>query len=385
MTKFRTIFAVILLTTVADESTSHPSLTPHPHNSDEIELDGTGANDGEEWHNHMMFLGFGGINIPSHQPFSAQGCWDNKVYALGNIFGPMEKAHCFIDIWDSGISVTYSFEGTWDSLARDRVREAISSYHSLATNLTFVVPHGKFGNEIGISFVEVASGGDIEITWGNQWPDFAGLWLPASHPANLSGKNQLFFNPAPVSDWPGWDFTNDPSLEDDTKYHFLTVALHEWGHVIGLAHQDDSNDVMQDGPSGIFSPALGNPQGHAGRDPFYDVDTDSKIGVYNLYGQPPGSPPPGPCTLTFVYGECFGQTANPRVTVHLPGFGISNVDYDYRFGTGVWTDIFDGPLTCPSYSTTFATTARAIVTTLQGISQCTVYVPKQDCDVQQPE
>lgn len=365
-------------------SLGHPSNTLHQHNENNIEIEGDGTKDGSTWHNHMMFLSYAN-QVPVHEPFTVLGCWDNQEYRFDDLGSIFQEAHCYVNNWASSETVAYSFVGPWPSSAKNLVRDVVDQFNNLGTPVTTTVPHGKTGYSIGFEFSEVSGSADVEFVWGTTpLPgQVVALWVPTESVYSTSSTHQLFFDPMPASDFPGWDYAASSSEEDDTKFHFMSVALHEIGHVVGFAHQADTDDVMQAGTSGFYNPALGTgPYGHAGRNPFYELDNDTSVGVFNIYGQPP-SPPPPSCDVSVSFLGCnFGGNGNFQVTASLPGYEVTSADYDLSIGGGPWWDIFEGPLTCPTFNLGLTALIRVILQTQYGTSQCTttVYIPPFFCD-----
>lgn len=107
------------------------------------------------------------------------------------------------------------------------------------------------------------------------------------------------------------------------------------------------------------------------------IDDDS-WGVVSLYREPP----PPDCTLVVQPQSCDSAPfVNYSATATLPEpYDILNVDIDVRIGqTGVWTDIYEGVFTCPSYTTVFQSLVRAFVQTQFGDSSCEVLVIPPNC------
>lgn len=87
------------------------------------------------------------------------------------------------------------------------------------------------------------------------------------------------------------------------------------------------------------------------------------------------------CNIRIEFYGCSNNSASNAVTATLPGFSVVNADYDLSYNNSSWFDLFEGILTCPSFSSSASLWARAILTTATGqISECTVRVPVGDCD-----
>ena len=92
-------------------------------------------------------------------------------------------------------------------------------------------------------------------------------------------------------------------------------------------------------------------------------------------------PPPLACNGVSEFHYCAGNSAVWTITATLPGYTVTNADYDVQInGSGGWIDIYEGALTCPSVTLdhVFAI-GRAILETQYGTSECTIYVPEWNC------
>lgn len=311
------VFHSFLVLNATLEVEAHESLTPHSHNSSNVlwEAPGNGVVDGMEHHNHMLPIDFGGIFQSGRGPWSALGCWDNGNFrGAPYLTATFDYGHCYIDTYLTDQKVRFSFHGNWPSDGKSAVRAAINKLNALATFYTTVYPHGVTGNTVGIEFEEVSSGGDVQIHWeigtlpgataGN-----IGFGIAIPPGMMLTGYptrpyTYVAFPSSPYSNFEGWDFSTDASTEDDSKWHFMSIALHEIGHMAGLAHQNDTTDIMYTHVAKRAAPLTSSHL--TSRDPRYDFRLDSSLGIYNLYGQTPVqlSPPPTDIQVTWSLGGC---------------------------------------------------------------------------------
>ena len=94
----------------------------------------------------------------------------------------------------------------------------------------------------------------------------------------------------------------------------------------------------------------------------------------------PKPPPPPSCHLYREFNYCVGNTAIWSITATLPGYTVTNADYDVQLnGSSGWIDIYLGVLTCPVVNLDTGALARALLQTQYGTSECTVIIPSWDC------
>ena len=218
--------------------------------------------------------------------------------------------------------------------------------------------------------MEVSSLADIDVYWENQ------------NGVNNGG----FFNEATTDlhfDLSmDWDYSLSPAGVDDSKWHLLTVALHEVGHSVGLEHQLDWGDD-------VMAPPVGGPGSAGSRSVWYYVDDDSAHGVYELYGisQPPPPPPPtlDRCDVQLVTRN--GSTAMFAITPYInESYPITNIHMDTKKGAQLWSPQYDGPFTCPTHGDYSSFWYRIFIYTAYGSTMCTdqVYVNPVDPCQQDP-
>ncbi len=198
----------------------------------------------------------------------------------------------------------------------------------------------------------------------------------------------------------------------------MKVASHEVGHLLSLEHHDndpepnkpagypanhaeedfDDHTVMGSPTDDCLIPSIacnghdflsavgatfpdGGSAGNSSQSNAKAVVSSKSWDVVAAY-RPRPSPPA--CSVSVTLMSCnFSGSGNFQVTAFLPGYNVSNADYDISVGgSGFWGNIFEGPLTCPTFNLGASAVVRAILTTVQGTSQCTtnVYVPPNFCD-----
>ena len=214
-------------------------------------------------------------------------------------------------------------------------------------------------------------------------------------------------------------------LSDECEDHFDTAIAHELGHVLGGDHQvgsavvTDSNEpppldeipvdynhpIFHEAGSGstgivmaasvMFGKAINsviaqystNSPGATLFGTGFDAG-NSKANMISVIDQTWDAvaayrpiPEPQACNIRVEFYGCSNNSASNAITATLPGFSVVNADYDLSYNNSSWFDLFEGILTCPSFSSSASMWARAILTTASGqISECTVRVPVGDCD-----
>lgn len=195
----------------------------------------------------------------------------------------------------------------------------------------------------------------------------------------------------------------------------LYPASHEVGHLLSVEHkQDDPHDDRPNGigsnhaaTSGTYATAVavtddctpnpcsqwenvlsedgeffsGGTQYPAGN----SSHSDAKNFVSDLSWDVVASyfpvDPPQSCQLAYEFYFCVGGSANGSITASLDGYDVTNADYDVQLGgSGPWVDIFEGILTCPSVNLDIGALARAILQTEYGSTECTIWIPVQNCE-----
>ena len=338
-------------------SSAFPAISPgknHPHTSSSILWEEDGIKDGTSGHNHLQARGHGSAVNLNEQPTDASHCWDDKIsrYVNSGTSGN-ETGHCYISGKRSidNRAPTYSFDGSgWTSQTENLVIDAIDEWTSVIW----------FGKDVGIAMFLPGYGetADISIVWDDTIADAA--YNPQSKVMRFPhGPN---FNK--------WNFSKSKSGIPDDEWHFYSFALHEVGHAFGFEHTIEASSVMN-----VYGNNLGHPKNLGGVH-VDQLSVKDKQGAAALYGQPFPT-----CSAVSEFHYCANHTAVWTITATLPGFEVTNADYDVQInGSGGWIDIYEGPLTCPSVNldNVFAI-GRALLETEFGTSECTVYVPNWNC------
>ena len=198
-----------------------------------------------------------------------------------------------ISAWDKS-EITYAFAGGTDQLPGDTEFDVVSRAFAL------------WDQQIPITITRVSdtSGADIVISWevgdhgdGDPFDGPGDVLAHASFP-NPYDKSQVFLH-----------FDDDEHWVDSDRQNvdLETVAAHEIGHTLGLAHSDDPNALMFPSYSG----------------PHRSLEQDDIGGIQEIYGAssspapPPGTPAPGstPPTANGQDSDQDGLSDNEEVLV----------------------------------------------------------------------
>ena len=201
-----------------------------------------------------------------------------------------------ISTWDK-LDITYAFANGTDRLEGDTERDLIRRAFAL------------WQNQTSLTFTETAdsSTADIVIGWatgehgdGDPFDGPGNILAHASFP-NPYDNSQVFLH-----------FDDDERWVDSETRNvdLLTVAAHEIGHTLGLAHSSDPNALMYPSYSG----------------PYRSLGEDDIAGVQSLYGVS-SAPQPAP--------EAPPQDATPPPAAgqDSDGDGLSDVDEVLVTGT----------------------------------------------------
>lgn len=350
---------------------AHPnSTTAHEHSSSSIKWEIDPTKNGDNAHNHYKNrnYGFSAEFFELQSPWHVDACWDNQQHRRvgSGTNGLVDIAHCYIDEDASVILAnsqpTYYFanSSSWPSSAKARVRDAFDKWSDV-TSLAV---------DVGIKFVEVpsATGADIIIFWVNSIPGSVIQAPNAKGAFNFSTKEMYFRSSV------NWSYSTSTSISSN-QYHFYSVALHEIGHAVGLNETGNTGSVMFiSGSTEIGAP------GSSGRR-FNSLKSADKEAVRDLYGIP--NQPVAqvePCRLQWEFLGCNGSAPMGAITATLPGYTVSNAQYLVSTNGGPWMEIFEGILSCIGLTPQLYMLARAILTTSQGVSECTISVPYPSCD-----
>jgi len=273
---------VLLLSFSASSVLAIPTHDPvHPHIAATVhwgDVTGVGA------HNHRLDRSFDNDPI-----YDANKVWDCRQLRLDWV-GGFDRGHGFINEFPNlgggpDHIPRYRFHnvggndpdptgGAWPAAAQVAIRNAFSQWSAIVSD--------RPGHVVGLHFTEVASDAAAEITihWHNI--DFLGETSPADPaPGELRWDRPngapvtIVFDSTPPVPW----FYGAQALTPIGNYHFLSTALHETGHAVGLQDQNDYDDVMigarNSGPNDPINQRTG---------PAFDViDDDSIEGARDLY------------------------------------------------------------------------------------------------------
>lgn len=188
------------------------------------------------------------------------------------------------------------------------------------------------------------------------------------------------------------------------------VSSHEVGHLLGLEHEIESG---HDGNQSIPQPDNHGWISASGAHTtimrsFTNPSTanvySNLISTLGLENEPAGllgsanaarviahhswlavsnyrEPAPAACNVRFEFSHCQGTTAIGALTALLPGYIVTNADYDVSINGGSWIDIFEGILTCPVLNVGIGGSmiGLAVLDTPHGQSQCTVTIQTSLC------
>ncbi|CAB3396963.1 unnamed protein product [Caenorhabditis bovis] len=159
--------------------------------------------------------------------------------------------------------LTYSIENFSPDLPRDSVRRAIAEAYGLWAKVT------------PLTFEEVPAGGnaDIKVRFGannhnDPWP-FDGKGGVLAH-ATMPESGMLHFD-----EDENWAYMDTQKIGSDYT-DFLSVAIHEGGHTLGLEHSRDENAVM----APFYQPTVDN----SGRYNYPNLKSDDISAIQAIYG-----------------------------------------------------------------------------------------------------
>jgi hypothetical protein len=211
-----------------------------------------------------------------------------------------------ISKWDK-LDITYFFENGTDRMEGDREHELVRQAFTL------------WAEQTSLTFTEVfsSSEADIIVGWytgnhgdGDSFDGPGDVLAHASFP-NPYDNSQVFLH-----------FDDDERWVDSTTQNvdLLTVAAHEIGHTLGLAHSSDPNALMYPSYSG----------------PYRTLGEDDIAGVQAIYGvasapepapeAPPQDATPPPSADQDADGDGIGDQDEVLVTGTDPNNGDSDGD-----------------------------------------------------------
>jgi Matrixin/Bacterial TSP3 repeat len=230
-------------------------------------------------------------NVSSPEPGYRFDALPNKVNESSAI-----AEYRAISAWDK-TDITYAFANGTDQLPGDSEFDLISRAFAL------------WDDQIPLTFTQVSepSTADIVVGWavgdhgdGDPFDGPGDILAHASFP-NPYDKSQVFLH---FDDDERW-------VDSDTRnVDLLTVAAHEIGHTLGLAHSSDPNALMFPSYSG----------------PHRFLDADDIAGVQSIYGAS-SAPEPAP------EAPPQGATPPPATGQDSDGDGISDDDEVLVTGT----------------------------------------------------
>jgi len=273
--------------TVTVVSIPNTNLVPHQHKDHSVMWPaGNITNPDNTAHNHRSAHNFYGAtgSTPSGNTYDAYAVWDNRDRREDDA-GTFDLGHGLIDEVGYGgtqIRVRYKFSADPNEQPPGTVEEqddfrvlvhfAFSKWEGLSAG-------GNLVTLLGFTFVNPADPAEIVVKWTDC--DDLGTCGVKPGPPNITFDKITDATGAPGRG--GWSLWINPASVPSNEYHFLSTALHEVGHVVGLDEQNDTDDVM------IASRVVGCPQNTAnpGTGPcFSDLDNDSREGALDLYSIP---------------------------------------------------------------------------------------------------
>ncbi|MCH7697748.1 MAG: matrixin family metalloprotease [Chloroflexi bacterium] len=211
-------------------------------------------------HQHVAARNFGGFSVIREPYGSAGNVFDNLTLRYDDV-DAFDRGHGFIDEdgygFDQGTNaiVRYKFDANLpnpggDLNPRKRIREA---FGELAVTGVANSGWGKIQASdprlvTGLAFREVTSGNaEIRIRWAATEADgttplgAVGLTQSPGGEGSTSGDRIVIIT---FNSGKPWEYRRNPGDTSDAEFHFLTTALHEIGHAVGLDEQRDFDDVM---------------------------------------------------------------------------------------------------------------------------------------------
>jgi hypothetical protein len=209
-----------------------------------------------------------------------------------------------ISAWDKN-DITYTFANGTDQLQGDTEREVIRQAFALwaaQTPLTFTEATNETGADIVVGWY-VGDHGD-----GDPFDGPGDVLAHASFP-NPYDKSQVFLHFDDEEHWVNSDAQN---------VDLLTVAAHEIGHTLGLAHSND--------PSALMFPSYSGPHRSLAQDDISGVQ--SIYGAGNAPDPAPQAPPQGATPPPAAGQDSDQDGISDKDEVLITGTDANNPDSD---------------------------------------------------------
>jgi hypothetical protein len=235
-----------------------------------------GREEGNSAHQHYYVPVPGSPNIPfpgpaggaGSQPFNVFGVWIQRQ-AFISVAPPFTTdaeytthrvGHSFIEAHERP---RYKFvDAAMPQAAKDRVARAFELWGGIRAHYS---PVSGVPLVTGIGFEETTGDNyEIEVRWRNitdaanggcvHVRDVTPCGSIVAGDAGLQGRVFVQFDSTVDGVGGGdfnWDFTEDAAASDLAKFHFMSVALHELGHLMFLLHSPDQATDLMSPPVGL--------------------------------------------------------------------------------------------------------------------------------------
>jgi uncharacterized repeat protein (TIGR02543 family) len=215
-----------------------------------------------------------------------------------------ENAFMFLGAKWRSTSLTYGFTNRTPDLSVEQVDAAIAAAFAAYSNVT------------NLTFTHVADCGTPVGDPGCQTPQLRILFADGAHGDDepFDGPNGVLAHAASPGSGEGGD-THFDEAESWTVQDLTVVAMHEFGHALGLDHTQASNCPGPDGRLALMCPIYKDqtglePDDIAGIQALYGVNTPPTDGVTvsvagrgSVTSVPAGISCPGVCSSVFAAGQ----------------------------------------------------------------------------------